>query len=104
MPVEHIPGETYGQHAERVGDGPCLRCVGRSVSGPMTDPQPTRIWTGEQVNRLAEEVDRVALSSLAQPYVLPPRLAIRAANALRDFAATLERDLRSLEGSEGDPS
>lgn len=26
-----LEGETFGQHAERVGNGPCLRCVGKPV-------------------------------------------------------------------------
>lgn len=28
---------TYGEHAQSVGEGPCLRCVGKRVVGPMDE-------------------------------------------------------------------
>lgn len=28
---------TYGRHAYLVGAGPCERCVGQSVSGPISE-------------------------------------------------------------------
>lgn len=40
--VPWIDGETFGQHAERCGDGPCLGCVGKSVSGPIADTSDSR--------------------------------------------------------------
>lgn len=31
------PDETYGEHAARLGEGPCMRCVGKRVIGPSEE-------------------------------------------------------------------
>lgn len=38
----------YGELAEIAGKGPCLRCVGQAVSGPLSEDRPSAIQVGEK--------------------------------------------------------
>lgn len=55
-PEEH--GETFGEHAARLGDGPCLRCVGKAVVGPAEVFIPE--WTSWGIVEIAVRNPSVA--------------------------------------------